>query len=119
MGSIDKFDKNPVSVIVKLSDEEAIIIEKRSNGKFTDFNKDYKFTYFPQRKKFANKNTYTAYYVNVNNAVYRDDSDPNSYLKNFWYYLREKNNVALAKSVSSNGVKIEILNSNQIKISLS
>jgi hypothetical protein len=57
--------------------------------------------------------------VNVNNAVYRDDSDPNSYLKNFWYYLREKNNVALAKSVSSNGVKIEILNTNQIKISLS
>jgi hypothetical protein len=119
MGSIDKFDKNPISVIVKLSDEEAIIVEKRSNGKFTDFNKDYKFTYFPQRKKFANKNTYTAYYVNVNNAVYRDDSDPNSYLKNFWYYLREKNNVALAKSVSSNGVKIEILNTNQIKISLS
>jgi hypothetical protein len=119
MGSIDKFDKNPVSVIVKLSDEEVIIVEKRSNGKFTDFNKDYKFTNFPQRKKFANKNTYTAYYVNVNNAVYRDDSDPNSYLKNFWYYLREKNNVALAKSVSSNGVKIEILNTNQIKISLS
>jgi hypothetical protein len=119
MGSIDKFDKNPVSVIVKLSDEEVIIVEKRSSGKFTDFNKDYKFTNFPQRKKFANKNTYTAYYVNVNNAVYRDDSDPNSYLKNFWYYLREKNNVALAKSVSSNGVKIEILNTNQIKISLS
>ena len=119
MGSIDKFDKNPISVIVKLSDEEAIIVEKRSNGKFTDFNKDYKFTYFPQRKKFANKNTYTAYYVNVNNPVYRDDSDPNSYSKNFWYYLREKNNIALGKSVSSNGIKIEILNTNQIKISLS
>ena len=119
MGSIDKFDKNPISVIVKLSDEEAIIVEKRSNGKFTDFNKDYKFTYFPQRNKFAQKNTYTAYYVNVNKPVYRDDSDPNSYSKNFWYYLREKNNIALGKSVSSNGIKIEILNTNQIKISLS
>lgn len=119
MGSIDKFDKNPISVIVKLSDEEAIIVEKRSNGKFTDFNKDYKFTYFPQRNKFAQKNTYTAYYVNVNKPVYRDDSDPNSYSKNFWYYLREKNNIALGKSVSSNGIKIEILNINQIKISLS
>ncbi len=118
LGSIDKFDKNPVSVIIKINDEEAIVIEKRSNGKFTNFSKQYKFVYFPGRSSFANKNTFTAYYLNVNKPSYRDDSDPNSYKKNYWYYLREKNSMALSKSVSEKGVKIDILNSDQIKISL-
>jgi len=118
LGSIDKFDKNPVSVIIKLNDEEGLIIEKRSNGKYTNFSKSYKYSYFPGRASFANKNRFTAYYLNVNKPPYRDDSDPNSYKKNFWYYLREKNNIALSKSVSEKGVKIDILNSDQIKISL-
>jgi hypothetical protein len=79
LGSIDSFDKNPVSLIIKLSDEEAIIVEKRSNGKYTNFNKSYKYLGFPSRSSFANKNTFTAYYLNVNKPPYRDDSDPNSY----------------------------------------
>ena len=118
LGSIDSFDKNPVSLIIKLNDEEAIIVEKRSNGKYTNFNKSFKYVGFPSRSSFANKNTFTAYYINVNKPYFRNDSDPNSYNKNYWYYLREKNNIALSKSVSEKGVKIDILNSNQIRISL-
>jgi hypothetical protein len=118
LGSIDSLDKNPVSLIIKLSDEEAIIVEKRSNGKYTNFNKSYKYVGFPSRSSFANKNTFTAYYINVNKPYFRNDSDPNSYNKNYWYYLREKNNIALSKSVSEKGVKIDIFNSNQIRISL-
>lgn len=119
LGSIDKFDKSPVSTIVKLNDEEAIVIEKRSNGKYTDFSKNFKFCNFPNRSSFSKKNTFTAYYINVNKPYFRDDKDPNSYKKNYWYYLREKNNIALSKSVIEKGIKIDILNANQIKVSLS
>lgn len=119
LGSIDKLDKTPVSIIIKISDEEAIIVEKRSNGKYTNFSNQYKYVGFPGRSSFANKNTFTAYYLNVNKPYFRDDKDPNSYKKNYWYYLREKNNIALSKSVTDRGIRVDILNANQIKVSLS
>jgi hypothetical protein len=117
LGSIDKFDSKPVSVIIKLSDTEVIVIEKRADGIFTNFGERKEFSYFPELTNFVGKSNFTSYYINVNAAQYRDDSDPNSDTKNFWFYIRESGNIAIRKSVTFKDLRIEVQPYDQIKIS--
>uniref|UniRef100_UPI00404ACAA9 hypothetical protein n=1 Tax=Candidatus Planktophila sp. TaxID=2175601 RepID=UPI00404ACAA9 len=108
MSSIDQMGDNPISTIIRLSDEELIVIEKRQNGRYSNFT---------QSRWFPNMNNFTAYYVNVNKAQYRNDADPNSEEKNFWQSIRENGKVPIVNSVSFKGVTIEVVGENQIKLS--
>lgn len=107
MSSIDQMGDKPISTMIRLSDEEVIVIEKRQNGKYSNFD---------QSRWFPKMNNFTAYYVNVNMVQYRNDGDPNSESKNFWRTIRENNQVPISKSVSFQGVTIEVTAENQIKL---
>ena len=108
MSSIDLMGDKPISTMIRLSAEEVIVIEKRQSGKYSNFT---------QSRWFPKMNNFTAYYVNVNKAYYRNDADPDGELKNFWYLIREDGNVPIKKSISFQGVTIEVVAENQIKIS--
>ena len=117
LGSIDKLDSKPVSVIIKLSDSEVVVIEKRVDGIFTNFEAHKKFSYFPEITNFVGKSNFTSYYINVNGAQFRDDSDPNSDTKNFWFYIRESGNIAIRKSVTFKDIRIEVQSYDQVRLS--
>ena len=108
MSSIDLMGDKPISTMIRLSAEEVIVIEKRQNGKYSNFT---------QSRWFPKMNNFTAYYVNVNKTYYRNDADPDGELKNFWYLIKEDGNVPIKKSVSFQGVTIDIVAENQVKIS--
>ena len=107
MSSLDDYGKEPQSVMVKLSADELLIIEKRSNGKFSNF---------ANSREYRNLNGFTAYYVNVNKENYRNDMDPNSEDKNFWRYIREDGKINFTKSIEFQGITISWQSNNQIKI---
>jgi hypothetical protein len=107
MSSLDDYGKEPQSVMVKLSAEELLVIEKRSNGKFSNF---------ANSREYRNLNGFTAYYVNVNKENYRNDMDPNSEDKNFWRYIREDGKINFTKSIEFQGITISWQSNNQIKI---
>jgi hypothetical protein len=110
MSSIDQMGDKPISTMIRLSDEELIVIEKRQNGKYSNFK---------QSPWFPNMNNFTAYSVNVNKAQYRNDADRDSESKNFWQSIRENGKVPIVKSVSYKGVTIEVVGENQVKITSS
>ncbi len=110
LSSIDTFGSEPVSLMIKLSEDELIVIEKRQNGVFTDFSKS---------QSFKDLNNFTAYVVNVNKASYRNDTDPNAESKNFWFYLRENQSIGLVNGVTYQGITLTPVSSNQIKITKS
>ncbi|MFM1905711.1 MAG: hypothetical protein RIT32_507, partial [Actinomycetota bacterium] len=110
MASLDQMGDKPISTMVKLSNEEVIVIERRSNGKYSNFD---------QSRWFPKMDNFTAYYVNVNKAQYRNDADPDSEAKNFWRTIREDGKVPIVKSVSAEGIIIEVVAENQLKISRS
>ncbi len=110
MSSIDQMGDKPISTMIRLSDEELIVIEKRQNGRYSDFK---------QSQWFPNMNNFTAYSVNVNKAQYRNDADPDSESKNFWQSIRENGKVPIVKSVTYKGVTIEVVGENQVKITSS
>jgi hypothetical protein len=114
LDSIDALGEKRESVMIKLSEEELIIIEKRSDGPFSAF-KSGGFQQDPSRQ-FLNLNDFTAYVVNVNKENYRNDSDPNSEEKNFWRYLRESGSIAIKNSVSYSGIQITRESEKQVRI---
>jgi hypothetical protein len=112
LGSIDKMDSGPISIMVKVSSEELLVIEKRSEGKFTDFQQDKKFGPFPERKDFAGKNTFTAYSVNVNAKSNRENPGG----ENFWNYILENGKLSLRDRISYKGLNVKFSN-NKVVIS--
>jgi hypothetical protein len=112
LGSIDKMDSDPISIMVKLNSNELLVIEKRSDGKFTDFRQDKKFGPFPERKEFAGKNTFTAYSVNVNAKSNRENPGG----ENFWNYVLENGKLALRDRITYKGINLKFSN-NQVAIS--
>jgi hypothetical protein len=107
MSPIDNYGQEPQSVMVKLSEEELLIIEKRTSGKYSNFNNS---------REYLNLNGFTAYSVNVNKENYRNDMDPNSEEKNFWRYIRENGNITITKKIEYLGLTISPQSNNQIKI---
>jgi len=109
MSSIDQMGDKPISTMMRLSSEEVIVIEKRQNGRYSNFD---------QSRWFPRMNNFTAYYVNVNKVQYRNDADPDSESKNFWQTIREDGKVPISKLVSFKGVTIEVVGENQVKLSI-
>jgi hypothetical protein len=110
LSSIDKFDDGKEVLMIKVNLEEILIIERRTEGPFTNF---IGYNQIPQDDAF------TVYLVNVNKESYRDDRDPESEKKNFWRYLRDQSVIGLKLGVSYGGINIEVRNKEQLKISRS
>lgn len=109
MDSIDTFGPGKESVMIRLNEEELIVIERREEGPFTKICPD---CYSPIEEGF------TAYRINVNNPQYRDDNDPNSDEKNFWSFLGSRTEPTITEPVSFKGVTISLAGLNQIKLSV-
>jgi len=107
MSPIDNYGAEPQSVMIKMSDEEIVIIEKRTSSKYSNFT---------ESRQYPNLNSFTAYVVNVNKENYRNDMDPNSEERNFWRYIRETGQIAISKGVTYQGITISPQSNNQIKI---
>lgn len=110
LDSIDNFGPGKESVMVRLSSDELIIIERRAPGPFSTVCSG---CYRP------NESGFTAYRVNVNAAQFRDDSDPNGDSKNFWSYLGVQGKPVITNFVEYSGVKITRISDSQVKISVS
>ena len=110
LDSIDNFGPGKESIMVRLSSDELIVIERRGPGPFSSVcNGCFR----------PNESGFTAYRVNVNAAQFRDDSDPNGDLKNFWSYLGVQGKPVITNFVEYSGVKITRISDTQVKISVS
>jgi hypothetical protein len=97
LGTIDEFGDGYEILIIKLSSEEAIVVEQR-----TVFGSEL-----------------TAYRVNVNSPMYRNDMEGvPADERNWWQYLREADgNVAVDNSVNYGGVTITNLGDGRFSVS--
>jgi hypothetical protein len=110
LDSIDNFGSGKESIMVRLSSDELIVIERRGPGPFSSVcNGCFR----------PNESGFTAYRVNVNAAQFRDDSDPNGDSKNFWSYLGVQGKPVITNFVEYSGVKITRISDTQVKISVS
>lgn len=110
MDSIDTFGPRKESVMIRLNEEEMIVIERREAGPFTKI--------CPECYS-AIEAGFTAYQINVNKPQYRDDSDPNSDDKNYWSFLGSRTDPTITDPVSFKGVTISLAGKNQIKLTVS
>jgi hypothetical protein len=108
MGSIDTFGPRKESVMIRLNDEEIIVVERRERGPFTQID--------PSGRDGLRVG-FTAYRVDVNGEHYRDDSDRNSDAKNFWSFLGSRTDPTIQGSVEFKGVKITPVNRTKVMIS--
>jgi hypothetical protein len=109
MGSIDTFGPRKESVMIRLNDEEIIVVERREPGPFTRIDSS---------GRDGLRAGFTAYRVNVNGEHYRDDSDRNSDAKNFWSFLGSRTDPTINGSVEFKGVKITPVNRTRVMISV-
>jgi hypothetical protein len=109
MGSIDTFGPRKESVMIRLNDEEIIVVERREPGPFTRIDSS---------GRDGLRAGFTAYRVNVNGEHYRDDSDSNSDAKNFWSFLGSRTDPTINGSVEFKGVKITPVNRTRVMISV-
>jgi hypothetical protein len=109
MGSIDTFGPRKESVMIRLNDEEIIVVERREPGPFTRIDSS---------GRDGLRVGFTAYRVNVNGEHYRDDSDRNSDARNFWSFLGSRTDPTISGSVEFKGVKITPVNRTRVMISV-
>jgi hypothetical protein len=109
MGSIDTFGPRKESVMIRLNDEEIIVVERREPGPFTRIDSS---------GRDGLRVGFTAYRVNVNGEHYRDDSDRNSDARNFWSFLGSRTDPTINGSVEFKGVKITPVNRTRVMISV-
>lgn len=109
MSSIDTFGPNKESVMIRLNEEEILVVERRERGPFTQIDSS---------GTGGLSEGFTAYRVNVNGEHYRDDSDRGSDAKNFWSFLGSRTNPTIVGSVEFKGVKITPVGKTRVKISI-
>lgn len=112
LSSIDNMGDKPVSAMIKLNENELIVIERRTNGRYSNFDlaRNYQGVVF-------GLDNFTAYRVNVNEVYTRSNpADMQMSAPNFWRYLLDNGRIGITKSVSHGGVTIEVTDKNQVKI---
>lgn len=108
LSSVDAFGDKPAAVMIRLSNEELIVVERRTSGPFTSL---------PNRD-FNAENGFTAYRLNVNGESFRNDQDvAGTELRNFWAYIRDNGKIRIESSVSYKSVRVKVASSNQVEIS--
>lgn len=102
LSSIDEFGFGYESVMIRLSEEEMLVVEYRKPGTYN-----------------ANPESLTVYQLNVNKSHYRCDScnQLEAEQKNWWSYLREYGSIRITNSVTFKGVTVKNLGDGKIQIS--
>ena len=114
MSSLDLMESRPVSVMVRLSDEELLVIERRSSGRYSNF--AAATNYGGQLKDL---NHFTAYRVNVNDTYQRvDGRDFGAIGPNFWSYVLESGQLRINSSVTYKGLNVTVIGSHQIRLTV-
>lgn len=108
LDSIDTFGSRVESLMVRIDEDQLLIVELRDNGPFT------KMCSMCFRQTTPG---FTAYRVNVNGVHYRNDADPNGSSKNFWAYIKQDNRAVFETSIEFAGIKITRVSPNQLSIS--
>lgn len=107
LSSVDAFGDKPAAVMIRLSNEELLVVERRTDGEFTSL----------PNQDFGSETGFTAYRLNVNGESYRDDRDvAGTELRNFWAYLRENGKVKIETSVAFKNLKVSLVSSSQVEI---
>lgn len=102
LGIMDKLSSGFEAAVIKLSHEEAIVVERRGPGPFSKL-----------------KDSLTAYKLNVNKPVARCDECQDFDRNNWWQYLKEKDNdLYVQKSVTDGPVTITNLGKGKVRISV-
>ena len=109
LDAITNFGTKHESVMIRLNEEEIIVVERHEEGPFTTICTDC-----PVRLSEG----FVAYRINVNSAHYRDDSDPNSDINNFWSFLGSTTSPTINGPVDFKGVQVSLAGENQVKIEL-
>lgn len=109
LDSIDNFGANKEAVMIKIDDEQILIIERRTRGPFA----------MPCRNcRKSEEPGFTAYRVNVNGEQYRNDMDPTADGRNFWSYIRDQGSPVIRTSLEFQGIKITKLSESFIRLSV-
>ena len=112
MSSLDLMGSKPVSVMVRLTDEELLIIERRSSGRYSNFATATNFG-----GQLKDLNHFTAYRVNVNDPYQRvDGRDFDQIGPNFWSYILESGQLRIKRSVTYEGVNLTVVGSQQVRL---
>jgi len=112
MSSLDLMGTKPVSVMVRLTDEELLIIERRSSGRYSNFATATNFG-----GQLKDLNHFTAYRVNVNDPYQRvDGRDFDEIGPNFWGYILENGQLRIKKSVTYEGINLTVIGSHQVRL---
>ena len=112
MSPLDLMESKPVSVMVRLSEEELLVIERRSSGKYSNF--AAATNYAGQLKDL---NHFTVYRVNVNDPYQRvDGRDFADIGSNFWGYVLENGQLRVKRSVTYKGLDVTVMGSQQIRL---
>lgn len=112
LDSIDVFGKHKEALMIRIDDEQLIVVERRAKGPFSDFCTICGAT---------SDEGFTAYRVNVNAPHYRNYrnySEPAGESKNFWGYLREMGKPLIKTTVEFAGVRLSRVSETLIKVSL-
>ena len=109
LDSIDNFGANKEAVMIKIDEEQILIVERRSRGPFA----------MPCRNCRQGQDPgFTAYRVNVNGEQYRNDMDPSADSRNFWSYIREQGSPLIRTQVEFQGIKVTRLSESFIRLSV-
>lgn len=112
VSELDLMGTKPVSVMVRLSDEELLIIERRTSGTYSDFTSSTNF-----RGQLTNLDHFTAYRVNVNGPYQRvDGRDFAEIGDNFWSYVLENGQLRITRSVTHEGIEVSVVGPHQIRL---
>lgn len=112
MSPLDAMGTKPVSVMVRLSDEEVLIIERRSSGRYSNFRESTNY-----RGQLTNLNHFTAYRVNMNDPYQRvDGRDFAEIGPNFWGYILQDGQLRITRSVTYQGLNVSVVGSHQIRL---
>lgn len=114
LSSLDRMEGKPVSVMVRLSEEELLVIERRGSGRYSDFASA--LNYGGQLKDL---NHFTAYRVNVNDPYVRvDGRDFADIGPNFWSYVLEDGQLRIRRSVTYKDVTVSVVGTHQVRLTV-
>lgn len=106
----------PLSVMVRIPDEELLVIERRSSGRYSHF-ADITNYGGEIQEQLTNLNHFTAYRVNVSDPYQRVDGRVFAEIgPSFWGYLLVKGQLRIKRSVTHQGVTVNVTGSHQIRI---
>ena len=114
LSTLDSMGDSHLSLMLKINEEELLIVERRGDGKYSDFSRADNW-----QGIFKNLKNFTAYVVNVNEVYERFDwRDLDSLKPNFWKYIRENKQIKLTTGINYKKITLKIIREDQLEITV-